>query len=412
MSKYSDFFNDLRFSKKEISAILSHPGWTEEKLYKELKYFLDNNLSNKEELHNDFAITYEDSLLIPYSVANDPSFLQCFKTLDSFEEEEAEWLIPGWLPKGQIGTLGSDGGVGKTTMWCDSLANISAGKRCFLDPVDFVRDPQKVLFLTTEDSIRKKLKKKLRLAGADMSNIITPDFSGDNTILFEKLKFGTPEMSEMILHFKPALCVFDPLQGFVPPDINMGSRNAMRNCLAPLIGLGEETGTTFLIVCHTNKRKGAYGRDRLADSADLWDISRSVIMLGYTNKQGVRYVSHEKSNYGELQQSLLFSIDADGNIVPEGSTWKRDKEFIQELEYSTSKNSRADCKQMILDRLNSKGGSMLIKDLDSDMEDEGFNSRTVRRAKEELKNDSIIKYDCKGFGEKKTWIISLNDVEE
>lgn len=31
-----------------------------------------------------------------------------------------------------------------------------------------------------------------------------------------------------------------------------------------------------MVICHTNKRKGAFGRDRIADSADLWDIARSV----------------------------------------------------------------------------------------------------------------------------------------
>lgn len=43
---------------------------------------------------------------------------------------------------------------------------------------------------------------------------------------------------------------------------NMGSRNEMRDCTAQLITIGEDIDITSLIVCHTNKRKGAYGRDR------------------------------------------------------------------------------------------------------------------------------------------------------
>ena len=64
----------------------------------------------------------------------------------------------------------------------------------------------------------------------------------------------------------------------MPPEIRMGDRNAMRNCLAPLIGYGEKYGVTFLIVEHANKQSGVWGRKRIADSADIWDISRSVIM--------------------------------------------------------------------------------------------------------------------------------------
>lgn len=170
------------------------------------------------------------------------SFLSCFKTLDTFEEEEATWLVPGWIPEGQITLMAADGGIGKTTLWCNLIAAISSGERCILDPPGYTRVAQKVAFLTTEDSVRKKLKKKLRLAGANMSNIITPDFLADKEGVLRGLKFGTTEMERFIKHFHPALCVFDPVQGFVPPDINMGSRNAMRDCMAPLISLGEETG--------------------------------------------------------------------------------------------------------------------------------------------------------------------------
>ncbi len=80
-------------------------------------------------------------------------------------------------------------------------------------------------------------------------------------------------MERVLRYFRPALCVFDPIQGFTPPHVNMGSRNEMRDCTAQLIAIGEDINTTALIVCHTNKRKGACGRDRIADSADIWDIS-------------------------------------------------------------------------------------------------------------------------------------------
>ena len=138
-------------------------------------------------------------------------------------------------------------------------------------------------------------------------------------------------MERFIKHFKPALCVFDPVQGFVPPDINMGSRNAMRDCMAPLISLGEEYGTTFIVVCHTNKRKGAWGRDRIADSADLWDVARSVMMSGFTEEREVRYISNEKNNYAQPQETILFSVNDDGQIQQEGTSWKRDKEYMADF---------------------------------------------------------------------------------
>ena len=155
----------------------------------------------------------------PAPPEEDP-FLSCFKTLDTFDEEEATWLVPGWIPEGQITLMAADGGIGKTTLWCNLIAAISSGRRCILDPPDHTRVAQKVAFLTTEDSVRKKLKKKLRLAGANMSNVITPDFLADKDGVLRGLKFGTNEMERFIKHFRPSLCVFDPVQGFVPPDIS------------------------------------------------------------------------------------------------------------------------------------------------------------------------------------------------
>jgi RecA-family ATPase len=334
-------------------------------------------------------------------------FLSCFKRLDSFEEEEATWLVPGWIPDGQITLIAADGGVGKTTLWCDIIKGVSSGTRCVLDPEDYTREPKTVAFLTTEDSVRKKLRKKLRLAGANASNIITPDFAADKDGMLRDLKFGSSSMEKFIRAFRPALCVFDPVQGFVPPDINMGSRNAMRDCMAPLISLGEECGTTFLVVCHTNKRKGASGRDRIADSADLWDVARSVLMAGYTGEQGVRYLSNEKNNYTQPQQTILFKIDDDGQVEATGTTWKRDREYMADSAFSVSAPCRQNCKDWVLTELAAERGSMPSKDLEERAKEAGYSFRTLRRAKDELKDDKRIEYYQTGSPKNKVWHVRL-----
>ncbi len=296
------------------------------------------------------------------------------------------------MPEGQITLMAADGGVGKTSTWVNAVAAVSSGKRCMLDPPGHTRQPGKVLFMTTEDSVRKKLKKKLRLAGANMANVLTPDFVADKEGILRGLKFGTPEMDRIIKYIKPTLCVFDPVQGFVPPEINMGSRNAMRDCMAPLISLGEETGTTFLVVCHTNKRKGASGRDRIADSADLWDVSRSVIMAGFTEEQGVRYLSNEKNNYDKLQETILFTINADGQAERTGTTWKRDRDYQLEHTVSTSKPKLDDCKEWIFNELAVAGGRIKTKELDEKAQAAGYSVKTYKTAKTEMKNEGMIDF--------------------
>lgn len=337
----------------------------------------------------------------PAQAAAEDPFLSLFKPLADFEEEEATWLIPGWVPEGQITLIAADGGVGKTTLWVDIIAALSAGRRCILDPPDLVRKPMKIAFCTTEDSVKKKLRKKLREAGANMDNIITMDLSADKDGALDDFNFGSCKMDQFVRHFKPVACAFDPVQGFVPPNVNMGARNEMRHCMAPLIVLGEDIGTTFMVVCHTNKRKGAYGRDRIADSADLWDIARSVIMAGFTEDQGIRYLSNEKNNYAQLQETILFSINSAGQIVREGTSWKRDKEYMLDAATAKAAPKRDDCKEFILETLRKAQNQCMNSDeLTKKAQEHGHSFRTVKRAREELIKENVTENHYVGTGKR------------
>ena len=341
------------------------------------------------------------------------AFLNMFKPLSDFSEEEATWLIPGWIPEAQITLIAADGGVGKTTLWVDIIAALSAGRRCILDPLDHTRQPMKIAFCTTEDSVKKKLRKKLREAGANMDNIITVDLSADKDGALRDFKFGSSKMDRFVRHFKPIACAFDPVQGFLPPKVNMGSRNEMRDCMAPLIGLGEDVGTTFLVICHTNKRKGACGRDRIADSADLWDIARSVIMAGYTESQGIRYLSNEKNNYASLQETILFSIDESGQIRREGTSWKRDKEYMLDATVAKSAPKREDCKDFILSVLkDAPGQCMKSDDLVKKAQEYGYSFETVKRARKELKDEGQVENYSTGSAKKgdRVWYVRIRQM--
>ena len=342
------------------------------------------------------ALNWDGTAEIPPAAGELDRLLALLKPLSEYQEEEAEWIVPGWIPKGQISLIAAEGGIGKTTLWCHIIAALSNGSTCILDPPGFTRQPMKITFMTTEDSVRKKLRKKLRLAGANMSNIITPDFAKDRSGLLRKLNFGTEEMDMVLRRLKPVLCIFDPVQGFTPPKVNMGSRNEMRDCMSPLISIGEDIGTTALIVCHTNKRKGASGRDRIADSADLWDIARSVMMAGFTEEQGVRYLSNEKNNYAPLQETVLFTIDADEQIHKAGTSWKRDRDYILGAEVARTAPVREDCKAFIVHALEEAEGAMPTAKLEEAATAAGYSFTAIKRAKNELKAEKSIKFFATG----------------
>lgn len=173
----------------------------------------------------------------------------------------------------------------------------------------------------------------------------------------------------------------------------------MRNCLNPLIGLGEQFGTTFLIILHTNKKAGVYGRNRVADSADIWDIARSVLIVGTSPADNeTRYISHEKSNYDIPGETALFSIE-DGVAVFKEYSSKHDVDFVRERD-DTARNApqRQDARQFIIDFLRS--GKKPTADLDKAA---GISKSTLNRTKTEMRKEGLLGGRGEGYGSTKTW---------
>lgn len=265
-------------------------------------------------------------------------------------------------------------------------------------------EPERVLFFSSEDSTEYTLKGKLRRAGARSENILYLGFEDER---FSEIKFDSPRLEEIIAQFKPALVIFDPLQSFIPPEIQMGQRNAMRACINPLLGLGAKYGATFLIIVHTNKQAGLWGRKRIADSADIWDIARSVLIAGEADNS-LRYISREKSNYGPLAQTVLFRLDS-GKIEFQGYTDKKDKDYVTAAAAATHQApARADAKAFILDYL--KDGEKEMSDLDGMIKAMGVSSKTLKRAKAELRKEGEIIYRNSGYGEGKKFYCKLSHI--
>lgn len=323
-------------------------------------------------------------------------------SVNDVEEKEMQWLVPQYIPKGQITIMAGDGGSGKTTIWCALASAVSSGEKVFFDstPEEFAKcDPKKVLFFSSEDFIEYTLKARLRKSGANLKNIFSLSLRDDK---FSELKFNSDLLKQIIEQQRPELVIFDPLQSFIPPNIQMSQRNAMRNCLNPLISLGEQFGTTFLIILHTNKKAGCYGRNRVADSADIWDIARSVLIVGTSPANSeIRYISHEKSNYDIPGETALFTID-DGVAVFKEYSNKHDVDFVRERD-DTARNApqRQDARQFILDFL--RNGKKPTADLDEAAGAAGISRSTLNRTKTEMRKEGILGGCGEGYGKTKVW---------
>jgi hypothetical protein len=72
----------------------------------------------------------------------------------------------------------------------------------------------------------------------------------------------------------------DPLMAHLPVQVNSWKDQMVRQALAPLHGLAEETGAAVLVVAHLNKGQGTDPLHRLGGSIGIPAAARSVLLLG------------------------------------------------------------------------------------------------------------------------------------
>ena len=324
--------------------------------------------------------------------------------------QSVAWLVPQLLPLGEVSLLGADGGTGKGIWQAQLIAYVTAGKTSGFFPLP----PQQTgkVLLAGEDDPGKVLKARLLAAGADMNRVLVltaDDYFGKTG---QPLTLKDQALADFAAKAGPLLLIVDPLQSFLPSDVEMASRNQMRSALLPLRAIAAKQGCAVLIVMHSNKKQGVSGRARLADSSDIWDMARSVLMMGRAKNDGKIYLSHEKNSYARPQQTVLLHIDdvevegvKTARAVFDGYTDKKDADFIEERRVRTAE-TRQDTRSAILNVLSeSRLGSMPSNELRAAvLREVGCSDSTYNRVYSDLtKSSQIAKQAIRGKDGRNRW---------
>ena len=325
--------------------------------------------------------------------------------------QSVAWLVPQLLPLGEVSLLGADGGTGKGIWQAQLIAYVTAGKTSGFFPLP-PQQTGKVLLLAGEDDPGKVLKARLLAAGADMNRVLclTADDYFQRT--GQPLTLKDEALAKFAAKAGPLLLIVDPLQSFLPAGVEMASRNQMRSILLPLKAIAAARQCAVLLVMHSNKKQGVSGRARLADSSDIWDMARSVLMMGRAKNDGKIYLSHEKNSYARPQQTVLLHIDdvevegvKTARAVFDGYTDKKDADFIEERRVRPAE-TRQDTRSAILNVLSeSRLGSMPSNELRAAVLREiGCSDGTYNRAYTELiKSGEITKQNLRGRDNANRW---------
>ena len=171
--------------------------------------------------------------------------------------QSVAWLVPQLLPLGEVSLLGADGGTGKGIWQAQLIAYVTAGKTSGFFPLP-PQQTGKVLLLAGEDDPGKVLKARLLAAGADMNRVLVltaDDYFGKTG---QPLTLKDQALADFAAKAGPLLLIVDPLQSFLPSDVEMASRNQMRSALLPLRAIAAKQGCAVLIVMHSNKKAGRF----------------------------------------------------------------------------------------------------------------------------------------------------------
>ena len=197
----------------------------------------------------------------------------------------------------------------------------------------------------------------------------------------------------------------------------MASRNQMRSALLPLKALCARHGCAALISMHTNKRANVSGRARLADSSDIWDIARSVLMMGRDKNSEKLSLSPEKSSYSAPARTARLHIEQaqvegvkTAVAVFDSRTDKKDADFVEERRIRTAQ-TKEDTAQAILNVLaESKLGSLPSTQLRAEvMKEMGCSEPTYKRAYANLvKTKEITNYQLSQKDGTRSWFTRLD----
>ncbi len=209
------------------------------------------------------------------------------------------------VPLGAPTLFAGTGGIGKSTILAWVIAGLSRGSL----PGDLEGIPAGVGIIAGEDDTETTLVPRLQAAEADMDRVWLLNGNAtdgkDNWKEHPTIAGHLPQLKEKLTEIGVRVLVVDPV-------VSMQSGNSkdlsdVRRDLDKFAAIAKELDMALIWVHHFNKGQG-HASDRMSGSHAYRDIPRSVLLLAQDEDSGERILSHDKSNYGELQPSVAFAI--------------------------------------------------------------------------------------------------------
>ncbi len=346
-------------------------------------------------------------------IANNPlrPVITCLKDV---QEEDVMWLWERYIALRKLCIVEGDPSHGKTWFVLFLVAAISNGWK-LPDPETGTfnktheNEPATVIYMTAEDGLSDTIKPRLSMLGANHDNIYIiegqqrEDDENMEPVSMQDLSILRQAMETI----RPSLLVFDPLQGYLGPNIDMNQANKTRPVLTGILRLAEEFDCAVVIIRHLNKQSTGKASYRGMGSIDFTAAARTVLLIGKDpgNEQR-RVIVPTKCNISFEGVTVAFELDKE-----KGFSWLGKAELTaEELLYPEPKDGGQDREQNRFDEAIEflqdilAKGKRLIKEVKSEAKAADIKEITLRRAKENI--------GVKTFKKGEDWFWTLPDVQD
>jgi KaiC/GvpD/RAD55 family RecA-like ATPase len=316
-----------------------------------------------------------------------------------------DWLWKGYIPRGLLTLLLASQGSGKSFVGLD-FAHRIIHNLGFPDGAPIPRHGANVIYVEAEN-IPQVTYERAKAYGMNQTRFFPMLADPEEGIDLSTTKYQD-RLTEMVHHLKPELLVIDSLT-----SMHTGGQNNpedLRPMIMYLVRLAGWAGCGVLLIHHIRKppfgnkmQQADFGIEDASGSGYITQQARVVLGLRVVqtspeyDPNGPRELKVLKSNLGEFPKPLGFRFE---KVAEDGARLSWDTEPPKPYREPTQMDS---CKEWLEDTLRKASVGILVKEIISMGDEQGFNKRMIYRARRELKSHILDTRKHKAPGNAWQW---------